>query len=109
MAEVHECRVIMVVEKTPIQPIVPRSSRISTYCCNVLDNAQIRTMTDQIQHDLGTGTIDILIENGRPLKQHADEYSSENCKQFIESTSQNIMSTINVSLTYINQWYNLLY
>lgn len=96
MAEVHECRVIMVVGNTPIEP--PRSSLISSYCCNVLDNAQIRTMTDQIQNDLGTDTIDILIENGRPVQQHDDE-SSENCKHFIESTSQNIISTINVRFT----------
>lgn len=90
MSERHKCRVILLVANE-CEILIPKT--VKTYQCNVLHNNDIRKVMEKIQQDFGCDTIDILIENGKSI-----EFTKHlHCKEFIEFTSQNIMSTINVS------------
>lgn len=95
LSEYHHCNVILICDNndqlSSINSSCPYPNTIF-YQCNVLKNAELLNLKEKIANDLGNGLIDILIENGKMIEKQ----SSENCQQFIESTSQNIMSTINV-------------
>lgn len=91
MSERYKCRCILLF---PYNSKINILDAVKTYQCNLLDNADIRKVMKEIRKDFGCDTIDILIENGK-----TEELAQQlHCKEFIQLTSQNIMSTINVNI-----------
>lgn len=93
----HHCKVILICDQNNQ---INRSSHpnILYYQCNILKNAELKCLDENIAKDMENGSIDIFIENGKMFEAQS---SSENCQQFIETTSQNIMATINVRLIFV--------
>lgn len=65
---------------------------ISTCHCDILENDELEELSQHVYETLGG--IDIVIDNGINEQQ---PIANEDCRTFIDSTSEKLRSTINVS------------
>lgn len=74
------------------QKISLNPNGISTCFCDILENDELEVLSQHVHEKFGG--IDIVIDNGIIEQQ---TILNEDCRSFIDSTSERLRSTINVS------------
>ena len=109
MSSKHNCHVILVkgktnndLENTQSESIQPQSAGISVLHCDILDNADLERLSQTVQ-DTFNG-IDIVIDNA--TKSVFEAINKDDCRAFIDGTSAQLRTTINVSEVFFRIFYN---
>lgn len=79
--------------KTQIDFISPDSAGISIFHCNILDNDDLEKLSQTVQSTFDG--IDIVIDN--TMNAVFSTIKSDDCREFIDVTSEKLRTTINVS------------
>lgn len=102
----HNCHVILVTSSSSQTNATAKGqstrgtskdSRITKYSCNILNNIELAKLTQWLDDEYGG--IDVVIENNSDLKSNqptGGKKTDDDCIRFIDDTSNNIRSTINV-------------
>jgi len=100
LARVHNCHVVLISNKKSsalnrADDNGRANSLVSTYQCNVLDNAELAKLAQTMDDNFGG--VDLVIQNNSLTKS----ISSNDCANFIDYTSNGIRETINLLMHFI--------
>lgn len=72
----------------------PKSPGISVHHCNILDNDDLESLSEEVQQSFDG--VDIVIDN--TTKGVFDPPNTDDCRRFVDATAEKLRTTINVGL-----------